>query len=188
MPSATRWLLSLPALALLTVLAMACGGGSKAGSTDAEVTLAANTVILTYFDLLSGKKSGQALIDLYAPECRQGVSAGDIDKVMGLVAAFAPELSKLKIEAVDLGKLNIETVGDELHVAPADTSAIRVKVDGKFVKADDYLNSLSGTSATPAGNTTSMASIPGESALTLVRRNGKLYVGSCDELQEFSSF
>jgi hypothetical protein len=187
MSSAPRWLLVITAAPLLA-LAVACGGGDGKPSNDVE--LAANTVILTYFDILSGKKGGQALIDLYAPECRQSVRASDIDGVINLIAAFAPELTKLKIEAVDLGKLHIENVGDQIHVVPADTKAIKVKVDGKFVNADDYLNSITAATNTQSGSsTTTMASsISEESSLTLVRRDGRLYVGDCSDLKEFSNF
>jgi hypothetical protein len=186
MPIVTKWL-AAPLVTPLIVLAMACGGG---GSEEEEVTRTANEVLLTYFDVMTGKKNGQDLLNVYAPECRSGVNPADIDEVFSLVAMFAPEMSKIDIEAVDMGKLEITKNGDEISVIPAEPDKIRVKVDGKFVNADEYFNSLSGTSTSPGGATmtSTMASVPDDTALTLVRQDGKLYVATCEELQDFSNF
>ncbi len=182
----TKWLAAL-LLAPVTLFALACGGGD---SEEKAVTKKANDVLLTYLDVLAGHKDANALIDVYAPECRSGVDPDEIDEVLSIIPLFAPEFAKIKIQEVDLGKLKIEKDGDTFKVTPVDPNAIRVKVDGKFQNADDYFKSLGGQASSPDGalSTTSITSMAGESTLSLVRQGDKLYVSTCDELQNFTDF
>jgi hypothetical protein len=167
------------------VFVLACGGdddggdSASGGGSENDVAATANRVVLTYIDVLAGKKKAQDLIDIYAPECRQGVDAQELDALLGVVKLFAPELSDLKIEAVDLGELNVQPTADGYLVAPVNPDAVRVRVDGRFVNADEYLAGF-GFEREAAADLAPIES------LEFVRRDGKLYVGDCSALQDIS--
>jgi hypothetical protein len=96
--------------------------------------------------------------------------------VLLFIQALAPELADTRIEDIDVGQVKVEKADEGYLVAPADPGAMRVKVDGQFVNADEYFTSagfesdLSGDEVDP---------------ILLVRRDGKIYAGDCQELQDF---
>ena len=155
------------------------GGGSSGGVDEKAAREVSSQFVLTVFGVLAGTKQPQAMIDAYAPECRAGVKASDVAALVGLVRLFAPQLAEAKIEAVDLGELRIEPVADGFRVSLVDPDKLRLKVNGKFVDADEYFASLGLDNADDASPT-------GDEPILLVRREGKLYVGDCDSLQEFA--
>jgi hypothetical protein len=63
------------------------------------------------------------LIDSFAPECREGVTASDIAAAVGFISVFLPQLADVEIEAVDLGKLIFETTDEGILVLPEDPDA-----------------------------------------------------------------
>ena len=166
---------------LVLIATIACsGGGDGSGGSEDDAEARANEVVLTYFEVFAGKKEPQALLDLFAPECRQGVDSTQISAVVELIRTFLPELAEADIEAVDLGDLDVEETADGFRVAPSDPDAMRFRVNGEFVNAQEYMAGLIG------GDAGSFTSVPGEGQLTLIRRDGKLYVGDCEELQDIA--
>jgi hypothetical protein len=175
-----------PMLAL-ALAALACGGGSGGGansgatnSDESAAAAAANQHLKTILGLFDGSTSGQELINIFAPECRGKATASDIETVGALIRAFVPDLSKNKIAAVDLGKLTFDKTSDGITVTTTDSSAIKLKVKGKWVSTDDYLQT-----AGLSGDAT--ASLGVDQGVLLVKRDGKWYLGDCSMLQDFAS-
>jgi hypothetical protein len=162
---------------LCAVAAIACGGESN--SND-EVEARANQIVLTYFEVFTGKKPPQSLIDVYAPECRQNASVADVTAIVQFLQEFLPGLREADIEAVDLGDLEVEEISDGVRILPADADAMRFRVDGRFVNARDYLTDLIGPEAA------TLTDVSEDGALTLVRRSGQLYIGDCEDLQDLT--
>jgi hypothetical protein len=166
----------LVSLALL--LASACGGGGDGGSEEERVARAANQHVKTLLGALTGAKSGRDVINAYAPECREGVNASDIDAGVGLIRLFAPGLANAKIEDVDLGELTLEKASDGYEVAPVDAAAVRIKASGKWQTVEQFFTGL-GFDEDDSG--------PADiGAVLLVERDGNWYLGECSELQDFS--
>jgi hypothetical protein len=166
---------------MLALLATACGGGGDSGgggSDEQQAGAAANKDIKTFLGLFDGSTNSQQLLNAFAPECRSGVSTSDIDKVAALIKAFAPDLSKAKVEDVDLGALTYETTSDGIKVTAKDPNATRIKTKGKWMSADDYFK-LAGLDSSDT-NVTS-----GEPTL-MVKRNGAWYIGDCSILSDLS--
>jgi hypothetical protein len=57
---------------------------------------------------------------------------------------------------------------------------MRFRVAGRLVNAQDYLTDLMGADAA------SFSAVPEGGALTLVRRDGELYVADCEDLQDIT--
>jgi hypothetical protein len=177
------------ALILISILAVACGGGSKgsggSGDTSSGGGLSekragelAKQYVLDVFGIITGDVNPQRLIDSFAPECREGVKASDISAAIGFISIFVPQLADVKIEDVDLGKLTFEKTDKGILVRPVDPNAVRIKVKGKFVNANDFFKDLGFDSVedTPA---------IADDAILVVERDGKAYLGTCSELQDF---
>jgi hypothetical protein len=172
----------------LVALVAACGGGKKdngnAGDTgpitEKQATDVAQKYFLATFGVLTGKSTPQQLIDLYAPECRQNVKAENIAATMLLARAFLPQLAEVDIEDVDLGELKFETNDQGVLVTAVDPNSARVKVNGKFVGARDYFQSLG---LSDEGDSTDTTNEP----IQLVRRDGKVLIGDCSGLSDYAS-
>lgn len=168
-------------LAALMLLVCACGGGSDGGGgglSEKRAGELAKQYILDAFGVLTGDVNAQRLIDAFAPECREGVKASDIAAIAEFVSVFLPQLSEVEIEDVDLGKLRFEKTDEGIRVLPEDPNAIRVKIKGKFINANDFFSGL--------GMEESDSSIA-EDAILIVERDGKAYLGECSDLGEFGA-
>ncbi len=171
-------------LAVLTLLLSGCGGGSDGGGggggglSEKRAGELAKQYVLDTFGILTGDVNPQRLIDAFAPECREGVAASEIAAAVGFISIFLPQLAEVKIEDVDLGKLTFEKTDEGILVRPEDANAVRIKVKGKFVNANEFFGDLGFDSVedTPA---------IAEDALLIVERDGKAYLGNCSELQDF---
>jgi hypothetical protein len=164
-------------VALIALALIACGGKGSSGSDEEAAGAAATQYVKTFLGLLDGSAHGKDLLAAFAPECREGVNAGDIEGVMFLIRAFAPELGKTKVEAVDLGELQYNRTAEGIEVTPKDTSAIRVKTNGKWIAADEFFKT---------GGLDNSDEPPTNEALLMVKRDGKWYIGDCSQLQDFS--
>src|SRR5574339_464511 len=98
--------------ALVSLALTACGGGGGGGSEEDQVARAANQHVKTVMGLPTGNSTGKDMLNAYAPECREGVEASQIDAALGFIRLFAPQLSQMKIEDVDLGKLTLEKTSE----------------------------------------------------------------------------
>ena len=89
-----------------------------------------------------------------------------------------PQLAEVKIEDVDLGKLTFEKTDEGILVLPGRPNGVRIKVDGKFVNANDFFKDLGFDSEedTPA---------IADDAILVVERDGTAYLGTCSEIQDF---
>jgi hypothetical protein len=176
--------LSFAFAVIIVSLAAACGGGGSGGggggSDEDQAGAAANRHIKTILGLFDGSTSGAELLNVFAPECRKDVKASDLDAMTRILRAFAPDLSKNKIDQVDMGKLDFKTTSDGILVNARDSNSIRVKTNGKWLSADEYfqLVGLDSTEDSPVG---------GDPTL-MVKRDGKWYIGDCTALQDFSGF
>jgi hypothetical protein len=170
--------LLFPAVALLAAALIACGGKGSPASDEEAAGAAAAQSVRVLLGLFDGSTHGKDLLEVFAPECREGVKASDIDSVLFLIRAFVPDLGKTKIEAVDLGELRYNRTSEGIEVTPKDTSAIRVKADGKWMAADEFFQTSG------LGNSDEQAT---DEPLLMVKRNGKWYIGDCAQLQDFSS-
>jgi hypothetical protein len=184
--SRTAGLLVSCGLAVCLAVSVACGGdndgnGGNGGDgpiTEAEATDAANEYFATALGLFTGSTEAQAFIDLFAPECREDVDAAALGFVLLFMQAFAPDLQGKEIEEVDVGALTLEHTDAGTLVSPADPDALRVKVEGQFVAANDFF-AESGFEPTEDSEIAE--------PVLLVRRDGKIYLGDCSELEGLSS-
>ncbi|HXH21907.1 MAG TPA: DUF4352 domain-containing protein [Dehalococcoidia bacterium] len=171
----------LPALSAVLVLAVAAcgggGGGGGGGSEEEQVTRATNQHIKVLLGVITGGSSGKDVINTFAPECRGGVNASEIDAALGLIRLFVPQLAQAKIEEVDVGKLRLVKVAEGYEVRPENVDAIRIKSKGKWQTADEFFSGLGlGGGSDPSDELES---------LLLVKRDGKWYLGDCGELRDF---
>ena len=169
-------------LILAALLAVACGGGSDGGSggglSEKRAGELAKQYVLDVFGIITGDVKPQRLIDSFAPECREGVKASDIAAAVGFISIFLPQLAEVEIEDVDLGKLTFEKTDEGILVRPEDPNAVRIKVKGKFVNANDFFSDLG---FEDVEDTPAIAA----DAILIVERDGKAYLGACSELQDF---
>jgi hypothetical protein len=168
-------------VALVTAGALilsACGGGDGGGSEEDQVARAANQHVRTLLRVISGAASGRDVLNVYAPECREGVDASEIDAGLALIRLFAPQLANAKIEEVDLGELKLEKVPDGYEVSPVDPAAMRIRADGKWQTVEEFFTGL--------GFDEDDGSPADIGTVLLVERDGKWYLGECSELQDFS--
>jgi hypothetical protein len=165
----------------LTLLLAACGGGSDGGGglSEKRAGEVAKQYILHVFGLLTGDTDADALIESFAPECREGVEASDVEAAIGFIAIFLPDLAEADIEDVDLGKLKYTKTDEGILVIPEDPDGMRLKVDGKFVSANDFFADMGfeDSEDTPA---------EADEPLLIVERDGKAYIGDCSGLQDFA--
>ena len=126
----------------------ACGGGGKSNGgssgtlSEKEAEAVTNNFFLTFFGTITGWKGADDLLGLFTQDCRKGVSAQSIGGVLGLIRAFMPELGKAKIEAFDVGALNVESTSAGVQITPKDMPGDRVKVNGKWVPLDQLGSAL----------------------------------------------
>ena len=170
-------------LCVIAILGSSCddggGGGGTGGGTDEEIAgRTANQFFLSFFGMLTGSRGPDEFINLFEPACRDKASASELAGVLAFIRAFVPDLAKVKIDDVDLGKLEIIRSGEAYLVRPVDPMAIRIKADGKWVDADEYLGSL--------GFSDSEESPADTEQLAVVVRDGKGYISDCSGLEDFS--
>ncbi len=175
------WLATIGVAGLMT-LAVACGGddngGGGSGFNESQAKAATNNLMKTAFGLFTGDATAKQFIELFDPECREGVDEGEISTGLALIQAFAPELSKLDIEDFDVGDVKVEESGEGYRVTVANPDSMRVKVDGKFVDADEFFEDA-GFGEITEGD-------PSEEPINFIRKDGKVYVTDCEALGDFS--
>lgn len=156
-------------------VAIACGGNGDGGggSPEDQVRRASNEFILSFFQLFSGQKQPQAVIDLLAPECRRDINAQEIAAVIGLIRAFVPQLANARIEQVDLGNINVRQSGNQYFARPTDIGSARIRVNGQWVNMRDFFE---GFGLTDDGQD----DLGFEDELTFEFHNGRALVADCD--------
>jgi hypothetical protein len=174
---ATR--LSLLGLVAVLFFAVACSGGGDSGAkiSDAEATTAANNYLKTTLGLFTGSTPPQDFINLYAPECREGVDPASLAFVSSFMQGMAPDLKGTTVEAVDAGPLEIKKADDGAFVTPKDPSALKVQVNGEFKPASDFRGAAGFTPSEPSDSAT---------PLHLVRRDDQIFIANCDELRDLA--
>ena len=173
-------------IAGLVVLGVACGGGGGGGGdsnkvSESQAKDAAEKFLLSMFGIFTGDTKADEFLGQFAPECREGVNEDDIEEALTLISAFGGafgELEDLEIEEFDIGEVTVRETEEGTLVAPKNLDSIRVKVDGKFVNADEYLQSV--------GFDEFGTDDPAEDPILMVRRDGKTYIGDCSFLEDFS--
>jgi hypothetical protein len=187
----TRIILALASIAL--VFGVACGGSDKkdggilggggsssgGGSTKDPVAFA-QTAVVTMFNVFGGSVDPQKMLDLYLPECRTGVKPSDITATLAMVKAFFPDIAKLKIEDIDLAGPKVEKNGKDVKLTITDINKVRVKSNGKFINANEFMKSIGFTD--PSDSPLEGLDEP----LELREQDGKLYISNCDDLQDLS--
>lgn len=158
------------------------GSGSSSSNSKDPVQFAQGAMV-TIFGVLSGSNDPQQMLDLYAPECRTGVKTSDITQVLTLVRAFFPELSKLKIQEVDLSQANpkVEKSGNTSKVTLGDPNKVRLKVDGQFQPVGEVSKKLGFPDLDDSP--LNVADEP----LTVKEVDGKLYISDCSSLKDIAS-
>jgi len=192
----TRIILALASIAL--VFSIACGGddkkdggilggnpggssSSKGGGDPKDPVAFAQRSIVTLFNMFGGSTDPQQYLDLYLPECRTGVKASDVTQVLTMIKAFFPDINKLKVEDVDLANPKVEKNGNDVKITITDSNKIRVKVNGKFVPAQEFFKSIGFDD--PKDSPLEVTDEP----LMLKEQDGKLYIANCDDLKDIAS-
>jgi hypothetical protein len=177
-------LIAALSLCALLALVVACGGdddGNGGGAsndepiTEEEAGEVANEFLTTTLNLFTGDTSAEEFINLFAPECRGSADIASLELVLAFVQSFAPELQDIEIEEVDAGPLTLEQTPEGTLVTPQDPEALRIKVDGEFVRATDFF-AEAGFEATDSETISD--------SVLLVRRDGNIYLGDCSQLEE----
>ena len=181
------WLATLGVVGLVS-LAVACGGGGGGGGggdsnkvSESQAKDAAEKFLLSMFGIFTGDTKADQLLAQFAPECRDDANEDDIEAALTLISSFGGafgELDDLEIEEFDIGDVTLQETENGTLVAPKNLDSIRVKVDGKFVKADEYLQSV--------GFDEFGADDPAEDPILMVRRDGKTVIADCSFLEDFS--
>jgi hypothetical protein len=158
---------------------LACGGDGESEDriSQTEAEEAADRYFVTTLGLFTGSADAEGFIELFAPECRQGVDPSGLDFVVAFMQALAPQIQGANIDEVDVGALRLEHTDEGTLISPEDPDALRLRVDGAFVSADDFFGQ--------AGFVPTEGTDPAE-PLLLVRREGKVYFGDCSELEGLS--
>jgi len=175
--------LSSPVLiaAVAAAFLIACGGGDGGGggasSEEDAVARAANQHVKVILGIFTGASGGQDLIDAYAPECRKDLKASDVNAALAFIRIFAPQLSDVKIEDVDLGKLDLQKTSEGYEVKPVDVDAARVKVKGKWQSLNEFFAGL--------GLDEDLSDTSDIETILLVKRDGKWLIGDCADLEDF---
>lgn len=187
----TRIILAIATIAL--VFSIACGGDKKdggllggggsagGGSGTKDPVAFAQSSLVTMFNMFGGSVDPQRYLDLYLPECRTGVKVSDVTQVLTMVKAFFPEISKLKIDDIDLGNPKVERNGSDIKLTITDSSKLRVKVNGKFIQAEEYFKSIGFKD--PKESPLEVTDEP----LLLKEQDGRLFIANCDDLQDLAS-
>jgi len=177
------WFAALGLFAVV-LFGAACGGSDGSSDkpddapiTEAEATEAVNGFLASTFGLFTGATKAQEFIDLFAPECRAGADAESLAFVLLFIQAFAPDLQGIEIEEVDAGALTLEQTSEGVLVSPQDPAALRVKVDGEFVPVDELFADAGFDAVEDEGIVDSVL---------LVRRDGRIYIGDCSQLEDLS--
>jgi hypothetical protein len=187
----TRIILALASIAL--VFSIACGGddkkdggilggGSSSGNTNTKDPVAfAQAAVVTQFNVFGGSVDPQKLLDLYLPECTKGIKTSDITQTLTMVKAFFPDIAKLKVEDIDLAGPKVEKNGNDIKLTIGDINKVRVKSNGKFVNANEFMKSIGFTD--PKDSPLEGFNEP----LELREQDGRLYISNCDDLKDIAS-
>ncbi len=188
----TRIILALASIAL--IFSVACGGDDKkdggilgGGSTSGSNTSTkdpvafAQAAVVTQFNVFGGSVEPQKLIDLYLPECTTGIKPSDITATLAMVKAFFPDIGKLKIEDIDLANPKVEKNGNDVKLTISDVSKVRVKTNGKFVNATEFMKSIGFTD--PSDSPLEGFNEP----LELREKDGRLYISNCNDLKDIAT-
>lgn len=187
----TRIILALASIAL--IFSVACGGddkkdggilgggGSNSSTNSKDPVAFAQSAVVTQFNVFGGSVDPQKLLDLYLPECTKGIKTSDITQTLAMVKAFFPDIAKLKIEDIDLAGPKVEKNGNDVKLTISDINKVRIKSNGKFVNAVEFMKSIGFTD-------------PGDSPLEgfnepleLREQDGRLYISNCDDLKDIAS-
>jgi hypothetical protein len=185
----TRIILVLASIAL--VFSVACGGddkkdggilggGSNTNTSTKDPVAFAQAALTTTFNVFGGSVEPQKLLDLYLPECRTNLKPSDVTTALTMIKAFFPDINKLKVEDIDLASPKVEKNGNEYKLTITDTNKIRIKSNGKFVNAVDFMKSIGFTdpSSSPLEGV--------EEPLLLKEVDGKLYISDCAGIQDLA--
>ena len=188
----TRIILALASIAL--VFSVACGGddnkdggilggggsSSGGGNTNTKDPVAfAQAALTTTFNVFGGSQDPQKLLDLYLPECRTGVKASDVTTALTMIKAFFPEhLEAQGRRHRPRRNPKVEKNGNDYKLTITDTNKIRVKINGKFVNAEEFFKSIGfdDPSDSPLSGV--------EEPLMLKEQDGKLFISECNDLQD----
>jgi hypothetical protein len=157
------------------------GGGSSSGGGNTKDPVAfAQSALTTTFNVFGGSQDPQKMLDLYLPECRTGVKSSDVTAALTMIKLFLPEISKLKVEDIDLASPKVAKNGNEYTLTITDKNKIRVKANGKFVNAEEYFKSIGfdDPSDSPLSGV--------EEPLKLKEVDGKLFISDCSSLQDLA--
>src|SRR6185436_7925409 len=180
----TRIILALASIAL--VFSFACGGddknggilsgnqgGSSGGIDTKDPVKFAQGALTTTFNVFGGSADPQKMLDLYLPECRTGVKPGDITAALTMIKAFFPDIAKLKVEDIDLGGPKVDKNGSDYKLTISDINKVRIKSNGKFVNANDFMKSIG--FADPGSSPLEGLNDP----LELREQDGRLFISNC---------
>jgi hypothetical protein len=178
------WLATL-GVAGLVALAVACGGGGGGDSTKVNQSQAASMADKFFFNLFgifTGETEAKEFIEMFTPECREGVDEEEVEEALAFISGFGGafgDFDDINISEFDVGEVTLEETDEGTLVAPKSLQAIRAKVDGKFVNADQYLQGV--------GFDAFGSEDPSGEQILMVRQDGKTYIADCSFLQEFTA-
>jgi hypothetical protein len=160
------------------------GAPSASGSTlsQSDAQKVTNGFFVNFFGTLSGQKKPEDLLALFTKECRDKTKASDLSTAAGLIAIFAPDLAKAKIDDFDIGEMTVTNDKDGAKIIPKDINKSRVHVNGKWVTFKDFGKEvgMSDSSDSPVSSNTA------QEPLTLSRENGKWLISDCSVISDFN--
>jgi hypothetical protein len=158
-------------------------GSTPSGGSGTLSTADANTFAKNYFitilGALAGNKTGQDVINVYAPECAKQVKVADVTNGINKEAQKHPKLKGAKVDDFDFGnKLTVSKSGNGYTVTAPSSNDTKVKINGTTQNLHTYLMSVGLEDSSDGDDTTDIS-------VSVI--NGKAYNSDCDELAAIAS-
>jgi hypothetical protein len=144
---------------------------SKGPLSKQEAETVTDNYFLTFFNMVSGSKGSEQLVDLYTEECHWRVSSG-MDGLLPRIALLRPALTNMTMDSVHVGPLNIESSGDSATITPKNNlDEARVKFDGKWLGLSEFASTVGLERITLLS--------PSDQPFTMQRESGRWLLSDC---------
>jgi hypothetical protein len=112
---------------------------------DADPRVFAGKYLMAGFNLLTGSKTPESMLELYAPRCREGDSGQRLKALMQESQSATPDHKPLKIDGIAFGEdLKVDPSENGYSVQLPRDQDIQLLVDGKWLSAAELFTAVFG--------------------------------------------
>jgi hypothetical protein len=155
------------------------GSGSSATLSATQANDFAKLYLQTIVGALAGTKTGQDVINVFAPDCQKLVKVADVNAGIANEAKNYPKLKGLKVDDIDFGgKVKSVKSGNGYTITAPSSNDTKVKVGTQTLNAHTWLMSVGLEDSTEGDET---------SDIEVVIVGGKVYSSECDTLQAIAN-